>query len=290
MSALLTCPQGHQWELPTGQTVRTDASHATCPICGQSVTLSDRSVRTGQMQLEDAFVLNPSVEQATNHVSENVLSDAWQGAFDEAARSQPLGPQVAGYDILGELGRGGMGVVYKARQQGLNRIVALKMILAGPHAGQQRVGALSRSEAEAVARPAASQHHPDLRHRRIRKAGRFLALEFVPGGTLEKKINGRAQAPLDAARIVEVLARTVHVAHQHGIIHRDLKPANVLLTTEGEPKITDFGLAKRLADQSGLTATNHVVGTPSYMAPEQASARKNAISTCSDIYALGAIL
>jgi formylglycine-generating enzyme required for sulfatase activity/tRNA A-37 threonylcarbamoyl transferase component Bud32 len=240
------------------------------------------------MVVEDAFVLSPSIEQAVDFVAQSELPAAFQAAMEEAENTAPPRPEVAGYEILGELGRGGMGVVYKARQEGLNRIVALKMILGGIHADSKELIRF-RSEAEAVA---------DLQHPNIvqiydigEQDGRpFFSLEFVPGGTLEKKIDGKPQAPLYAAHIVETLARTIHAAHQHGIIHRDLKPANVLLTAEGEPKITDFGLAKRLADNSALTATNHVVGTPSYMAPEQASARKNAISTCSDIYALGAIL
>jgi WD40 repeat protein len=195
---------------------------------------------------------------------------------------------VAGYEILGELGRGGMGVVYQARHLALNRVVALKMILAGGHAGEHEL-ARFKTEAEAVAR----LQHPNIVQ--IHEVGEadgkpFFSLEFCPGGSLEKKLGGTPLPPRDAARLVEVLARAMEAAHQKGIIHRDLKPANVLLAEDGTPKVTDFGLAKKLEQSAGQTGSGDVLGTPSYMAPEQAGGRAREVGPLADVYALGAIL
>jgi tetratricopeptide (TPR) repeat protein len=230
--------------------------------------------------------------------------------------SRPAGRvQIPGYEILGELGRGAMGVVYKARQVKLDRVVALKMILAGGHASADDLARFQR-EAEAVAR----LQHPNIVQ--IFEIGEqdgrpFVALEFVDGGTLQKQVNGRPQPPRAAARLVETLARAVQFAHERGIVHRDLKPGNILLSriedrgsrieeeknrSSGDPrssildlrssmpKITDFGLAKRLDDESGQTASGDILGTPSYMAPEQAAGKAAAVGPAADVYALGAIL
>jgi WD40 repeat protein len=204
-----------------------------------------------------------------------------------AAPSATL-PIVPGYELLEELGRGGMGVVYKARALGLNRIVALKMILAGAHAGPKATLRFL-NEAEVVAR---------LRHPNVVQIfglgdhdGRpYVELEYVAGGTLARRLNGTPRAPASAAELVEVLAQAVHAAHSQGIIHRDLKPANVLLTPEGEPKIADFGLAKATDTDNGLTGSDAVLGSPSYMAPEQAEAGGRSVGPAADVYALGAIL
>jgi serine/threonine protein kinase len=212
-----------------------------------------------------------------------LLSDT-PAAGTELARTAP---RIPGYEILSELGRGGMGVVYQARQVKLNRLAALKMILSGSHAGTQERDRFRR-EAEAVARLT----HPHIVQ--IYEVGEhlglpFLALEFCPGGSLEKKLAGTPLPPQEAAGLVEVLARAIDAAHREQIIHRDLKPANVLLTADGTPKITDFGLAKRL-DQTGPTQTGAVLGTPSYMAPEQAGGQPGAVGPAADVYALGATL
>jgi WD40 repeat protein/tRNA A-37 threonylcarbamoyl transferase component Bud32 len=196
-------------------------------------------------------------------------------------------PQPPGYDILGELGRGGFGVVYKARQLKLNRVVALKMILAGGHSSPDDL-ARFRTEAEAIAR----LQHPNIVqiHEVGEHEGRpFFSLEFCPGGSLDKELAGTPLRPCEAAALAERLARAVAAAHQKGIVHRDLKPANVLLGENGVPKITDFGLAKRLDVEKGQTRTGAIVGTPSYMAPEQAEG-KRAVGPAADVYALGAIL
>jgi WD40 repeat protein len=198
-----------------------------------------------------------------------------------------------------------MGVVYKARQEKLKRLVALKMILDGDYASSKQ-RARFRTEAEAVAR----LEHPHIV--RIHEIGDhegrpYFALEFVEGGNLERKLDGTPLPPQQAARLVQLLAEATHAAHLKGIVHRDLKPANILLARSNsshavalsepngetgwyEPKITDFGLAKKLDDDEAHTKSGTVVGTPSYMAPEQAAGKTRAIGPAADVYALGAIL
>jgi WD40 repeat protein/serine/threonine protein kinase/tetratricopeptide (TPR) repeat protein len=249
---------------------------------------------------------------------------------DAGAASEPAGgerPTIPGYEILGELGRGGMGVVYSARQVSLNRLVALKMILAGGHAGREHL-ARFRMEAETVAR----LQHPHIVqiHEVGQHEGRpYLALELVEGESLDRTLRGTPQPPRPAAKLVETLAQAVHVAHQRGIVHRDLKPGNILLVSGGmvsgewsararsgdpapadgirqhspltthhspltklplTPKITDFGLAKQLDSDAAQTRTGAILGTPSYMAPEQAQGKAKAVGPAADVYALGAIL
>jgi tetratricopeptide (TPR) repeat protein len=196
-------------------------------------------------------------------------------------------PAVPGYQIVGELGRGGMGVVYKAWQAGLNRLVALKMILHAGHAGPKL---LERFRAEAVA--VAKLQHPNIVQ--VFEVGEhegapFFSLEFCPGGSLDRKLAGNPLPGGEAAALTRTLAGAVHAAHQEHVIHRDLKPSNILLAADGTAKITDFGLAKRL-DQIGETRSGDVMGTPAYMAPEQAKGRLEEIGRATDIWALGVIL
>jgi serine/threonine protein kinase len=199
-----------------------------------------------------------------------------------------VGRHPPGYEVLGELGRGGMGVVFKARQKGPNRIVALKMILAGGLADTRELTRF-RIEAEAVGHLA----HPNIVQ--VYEVGEheglpYFSLEYVDGGSLLGKIAGTPQPARDAAKLVQALADAMDYAHRRGIMHRDLKPANILLTTDGVPKITDFGLAKRLEEDTGQTRTGAILGTPSYMAPEQAAGRTKEVGPPADIYALGSIL
>ena len=209
-------------------------------------------------------------------------------AAAQAAESLPL-PAIPGYEILKNLGRGGMGVVYWAWHSQLNRPVALKMLLAGDHASPQELCRF-RIEAEAIAR----LQHPNFVQ--IYDVGRwngrpYLSMEYVDDGSLARRLVGNPQPMRTAAELVEVLARAMHHAHQRGIVHRDLKPANILFTADGVPKIADFGLAK-LLDGSGptLTYSGTTLGTPSYMAPEQAAGNSKAVGPATDVYALGAIL
>ncbi len=207
-------------------------------------------------------------------------------AANHRSAAPPAGCRVAGYEILGELGRGGMGVVYKARQPGLNRLVALKMIRDGALAGPQQHDSF-KSEAEAIAH----LRHPSIVH--VYEFGfheglPFFSMELVEGGSLAHRLAGRPLPPRDAARLVETLAHAIEHAHQRRIIHRDLKPMNVLMTAEGLPKVSDFGLAKRL--DAATSTHGHLKGTPCYMAPEQVSGGARRVGPAADIYSLGAIL
>jgi predicted Ser/Thr protein kinase len=195
---------------------------------------------------------------------------------------------IPGYEVLGELGKGAMGVVYKACEISLNRLVALKMIKDDFPDEQERER--FRREAKAVAR----LEHPNIvRVYRFEEpeAGRpYFVMELVEGSDLAKRLDAGPLAPREAAELVEVLARAVHHAHQCGIVHRDLKPGNVLLTAARTPKVSDFGLAKHLDLQTSLAPSGAVIGTPSYMAPEQAGGKTKQVGPAADVYALGVIL
>ena len=213
-----------------------------------------------------------------------------------AAAESPVpapGGAIPGYEVLGELGRGGMGVVYRARQVHPDRVVALKVLLAGAHAGADARDRF-RTEANAAAR----LQHPNIVP--IYEVGEhdgrpYLVLRCVDGGSLKQRLDGTPCDGRWAAELVEAVARAVHHAHEHGVIHRDLKPANILLDADGTPHVADFGLAKKVdsaasTPAASLTRTGDVVGTPSYMAPEQARGRSGELGPAADVYALGAIL
>src|SRR5947208_4520538 len=197
-------------------------------------------------------------------------------------------PRIPGYEVEAVLGRGGMGVVFRAKHLRLNRPVAVKTVLAGGYAGPRERERFQR-EAEAVAA---------LRHPNVvqiydfgEEGGRpYFTMELAEGGSLAQKLAGTPQPARPAAALVATLARGMQAAHDGGIVHRDLKPANVLLAADGTPKISDFGLARRLEGGAGLTQSGVPVGTPSYMSPEQARGQTHAVGPAADVYALGAIL
>jgi serine/threonine protein kinase/tetratricopeptide (TPR) repeat protein len=266
---------------------------------GPSQRATAGSRLTGGRDLrEPSWPCPGSPDGGPNRTREERSPDHWTaasaGTFGQSGEHEPGAaprlkqPGVPGYEILGELGRGGMGVVYKARQLRLNRVVALKMILAGEYAGTDAV-ARFLAEAEMVAQ---------LRHPNIVQIhaigdcdGRpYVELEYVEGGSLSLRLDGKPWPPRAAARLIESLASAVALAHRLGIVHRDLKPANILMTDDGTPKITDFGLAKSSEKSLGLTKTNSILGSPSYMAPEQAEGQAKDVGPVADIYALGANL
>src|SRR5262245_11996274 len=210
---------------------------------------------------------------------------------DEAAADPGRGTKVryfGDYELKRVLGKGGMGVVYKAQQRSLNRFVALKMIKAGRWAGAEEVRRF-RNEAEAVA----NLDHPRIvpiyevgEHRRRH----YFSMKLIEGPSLADRLQDYAADPRKSAHVVAAIARAVHHAHQRGILHRDLKPSNILLDAAGEPHVTDFGLARRIEPTGDQSVSGSVVGTPSYMSPEQAEGRRGAITTATDVYGLGAIL
>src|SRR5262249_35677441 len=288
-----------------------------------------------QVQLHQAVESDEASEtnRASVLLSANQPGDAKGGTLHDAGAARaPWVPE--GYEILSVLGRGGMGVVYKARQRGLNRIVALKMIRIADHAGAEQL-ARFRTEAEMVA---LLQHPNIVQVYEVGKQGGqpYFSLEYVDGGNLAQRIAGHPQTPRHAAQLIEALARAMHYAHQRGVVHRDLKPANILLRPKSEiriskseanakseipkseptadvpgfghsnfgfvsnfdirisdfePKISDFGLARHLEAGSSLhTKSGDILGTPEYMAPEQAGGQAHDAGPAVDIYALGAIL
>jgi serine/threonine protein kinase len=209
----------------------------------------------------------------------------WHGTAQPAA---PLWPRIDGLEVLSALGSGGMGVVLLARQAGFDRLVALKLIRP-----EGRGAAELRERFFVEGRAAARLNHPGIV--RVYELGEsagqlYAALEYLPGGTLAWRLRGRPLPTGEAAELAEALARAVAAAHRAGVVHRDLKPANILLDAEGRPKVADFGLAKLLDAADGQTRTHAVLGTPSYMAPEQAWGRSRTAGPAADVYALGAIL
>src|SRR5436190_3861568 len=221
MEEFLICLQGHRWSLSAEGQGRSPEERTRCPTCGAPAQSS------APPALEEL-----DAEAATVTVALTERMPPLSGAA-------PLA--LPGYQFLGPLGRGGMGVVYKARQVSLHRVVAVKMIRSGSHASSEE---LSRFRAEA--RAAARLQHPNIVQ--IHEVGEhegqpYLALEFVDGPSLAQKFAGTPLPARPAAQLVEPLARAMHYAHQRGVVHRDLKPANVLLSADGVPKLTDFGLA-----------------------------------------------
>ena len=219
---------------------------------------------------------------------------ALSGMVDPSNEPRPPSPNQEGvscfgdYELLEEIARGGMGVVYRARQTSLGRIVALKMILAGPFASKEII---QRFRGEVAA--AALLQHPNIvaiHDVGIHDGQHYFSMDYVEGQDLSQLVGTRPLPPAKAARYVKLIAEAIHYAHQRGILHRDLKPSNVLVDASDQPRITDFGLAKRLEGDISITLTGQMLGSPNFMPPEQASAQRGKVGRHSDVYGLGAIL
>jgi WD40 repeat protein len=316
--------------LSLGQLTETELSHVSahlgdCPAC---------CLRIDQLATDDDLLAR--LQQDADNREETLVSPAQRRAAVRALRRAsearsatqqgggvqdpeavpvilPAPRQVGDYDILAEVGRGGMGVVYKAQHRGLHRLAALKMVLAGEFASPTQELRF-RLEAELAARV----QHPNIVQ--VYEIGSyegrpFLALEWVEGGSLENRLDGKPWPPGEAAALIETLARAIDVAHGEGIVHRDLKPANILLVSGGvvsgewstdtthhsltthhsplttdQVKITDFGLAQTIDGGQTMTRSGFLVGTPGYMAPEQASGKRALVGPATDVYALGVVL
>jgi serine/threonine protein kinase/Tfp pilus assembly protein PilF len=284
LNSLLLAWQDYQ---ERGHDVPADELCRDCPELAATLARRIQVLREMKQMME----ISSSSQETQLHGAANPNSPSTSSLDTESLESgrpahAAISNSVPGYDILEELGRGGMGVVYKARQKSLNRIVALKMILAGSHASPEAAERFLR-EAETIARlkhPNIVQVHEYGTH----QEKPYFSLEYLEGGSLAARLKGEPQAPTEAARLVETLAHAVEAAHALGIVHRDLKPANLLIGADLVVKITDFGLAKQ--GDSAVTATGEVLGTPSYMAPEQAEGNNRTVGPPADIYALGAIL
>jgi serine/threonine-protein kinase len=255
----------------------------------ESVEAGQAPDRAAYPELSEFFADEDAVRRLVSPWRELAQGNAAQtvdmpSGVDETPHLSSFGA----YEVIEELGRGAMGVVYKARHTGLNRLVAVKMILAGNHASVQQ-----KTRFLGEARAVAHFQHPNIVqvHDFGEHDGRpYMVLEFMEGDCLAGRLNGVALPDSEAAQLVEKLARAVQHAHERGVVHRDLKPANVLLTRDGVPKIADFGLARFLGGDNTQTAPGTVLGTASYMAPEQAAGRVKEIGPLADVYALGAVL
>lgn len=228
-----------------------------------------------------------AAEQLDRWIAPLRVAPAEETTVSFSSMAKPASLEFGDFEILGELGRGGMGIVYKARQKTLGRVVALKTTLAGSFPSQRDLARL-RFEAEA----AAQLDHPNIVP--IHGAGEYLgmpffSMKFFGGGTLASDMKTLRQDLRFAARLMAKVARAVHFAHQHGVLHRDLKPGNILIDEAGAPMVADFGLAKAIEGASGASASGAVVGTAPYMPPEQARGDRG-LTTAADVYSLGAIL
>ena len=276
MSQAYTCPNcKHIGRLIDAHASTRDDARVACPRCG--ALIDTLAIKAAEDKTECETPSTPSAER---------IKDICDQTIDWKSHSAL--PLIPGYELIREIGRGGMGVVYRARCVRLNRAVALKMILSGPFSSSDQLGRF-RTETQAVAQ---LQHANIVQ---IYEVGEFegrpyCAFEYVDGGSLADKIFHNPQPSRDSAEMVDKLALAIHTAHQRGIVHRDLKPDNILLTADGAPKISDFGLAKRLEAETGQTQTGSILGTPGYMAPEQAAGKTREVGPAADVWALGAIL
>jgi serine/threonine protein kinase/tetratricopeptide (TPR) repeat protein len=267
-----------------GAEIPADAPEGGCPGC---------LLESGLGLLADASVAgvdSSAVASAKGDDPGRPASPTTATARDskKAARAAAILGELGDYELLEEVGRGGQGVVFRARQKSLNRTVALKVISLGQWASKAHLKRFRR-EAEA----AANLDHPSIVP--IYEVGErdgscYFSMKLIEGGQLDEVVRRTPMSIRKAAELIAKVARTVHYAHEHGIVHRDIKPGNVLLDAESEPHLTDFGLARLVETESTMTRTLEVLGTPSYMAPEQAVGNKAAVSSVTDVYGLGAVL
>ena len=254
-----------------GAKIPADARQGVCPACQLETGLG---LLAGEPV---AGVVNPGGDESVRAPDKKKI-----------ARSSAILGDFGDYEVQEEIGRGGQGVVYRARQKSLNRTVALKVIGLGHWATEAHLKRFRR-EAEA----AASLEHPGIVP--IYEVGErdgscYFSMKFVEGGQLDEVVRREQMPPRRAVELIAKVARTVHYAHEHGILHRDIKPGNILLDAKSEPHLTDFGLARLVETESTVTRTMEVLGTPSYMAPEQAVGNNSALTAATDVYALGAVL
>src|SRR5213596_261926 len=274
-----------------------------CPKCGGKIPADAPEGGCPGCLLENGLALHPDAPLAVDDTSTVTLTVAPDGSSagdveenaaaaarqnKKAARVAEILGELGDYELLAVVGRGGQGVVYRAHQKSLNRTVALKMISLGSWATEAHLKRFRR-EAEA----AASLEHSGIVP--IYEVGEgdgccYFSMRFVEGGQLDQVMKREPISLRDATKLIAKVARTVHYAHEHGIVHRDIKPGNILLDAKGEPLLTDFGLARLVEAESTITRTREALGTPSYMAPEQAAGEQRKLSNATDVYGLGAVL
>src|SRR5262245_11268780 len=259
-----------------GAKILSDAPEGLCANCVLKSALGN-------------FLDSPVAAGADGGSAENIETNAAAAALSKrSTHAAELLGELGDYELLEEVGRGGQGVVFRARQKSLNRTVALKVISLGQWASKAHLKRF-RLEAEAAAR----LEHPGIVP--IHEVGErdgscYFSMKFVEGGQLDEVARREPMPIRRAVELIAKVARTVHYAHEHGILHRDIKPGNILLDQKGEPHLTDFGLARLVESESSVTHTLDVLGTPSYMAPEQATGNNAAVSSATDVYGLGAVI
>jgi len=268
-----------------GARIFADAPEGLCPRCVLKTALA---MPPELLAGGDSSAVALAKADDPGHTNK-LVGDAMPAPLDKkTARASELLGELGDYELLEEVGRGGQGVVFRARQKSLNRIVALKVISLGQWASKVHLKRF-RLEAEAAAR----LEHPGIVP--IHEVGErdgscYFSMKFVEGGQLDEVVRRAPMSIRQATELIAKVARTVHYAHEHGILHRDIKPGNILLDVKGEPHLTDFGLARLVESESSVTHTLDVLGTPSYMAPEQAVGNNAAVSSVTDVYGIGAVL
>lgn len=269
--------------LKCGQPLADDARRGFCPKClflqASTGMFAPAVIPTGEEQEEDLSGQKPEVSDQSPAVAPSLSTPSPQLS---------TAPSFGDYELLEEIGRGGMGVVYRAQQRSLDRVVAIKLMAFGPGASPEFI---KRFRAEAVS--AASLHHPNIvaiHEVGVHEGQHFFVMDCIEGQSLARLVGNQPLPARRAASYLKTIAEAVHYAHERGILHRDLKPSNVLVDTNDQPHVVDFGLARRLEGDSELTVTGQVLGSPNYLPPEQATGQRARISRRTDVYALGATL